>query len=969
MILRFSNGRHALRTISALLLILAGYTGRAQAVNPYGSVYQTRLDDTLAIYFTPENFGIRADGSTDVSDALQQAINRVQETVRYGVLFIPEGTYPISKTIYIWKGIRLIGYGKNRPEFVLKENSPGFQSGRGKYLFHFVSDRPRRSGSAIPDANAGTFYSGIRNIDISIGAGNPAAIAARFHIAQHSFLSHMDFRLSGGNTGIEDIGNEIEYCRFFGGDYAIRTGKTSPGWQALLIDNRFEGQHKSAIQTSEAGLMVVRSQFKQVPTAIEIAEGLSEQLWVSDSRFQSVSGPALVISNENNVRTQVNLENNVYLDVNTAVLFRESGKQIAPNQPRYRIKTFIHGRQYAGSVAGSVVKTTEQIEPLAADPPEALSDVPMLPPTASWVNIKTLGAKGDGVTDDTEAIIKAVAGHRTIYFPSGHYRVSKPIILTPETQLVGLHPSITQLVIHDSTAAYQGMGSPVPLLETPPGGENIVTGLGLNTSGVNPRAVAAKWMAGSRSMMNDVKFAGGHGTYDMQGREVPVYNDNRTADGQWFRKWDSQYWSLWITAGGGGTFKDLWTASPYAMAGMHISNTATEGRVYYLSSEHHVRNEITIDGISNWKFFGLQLEEESGEGPFCLPLDIRNSEQLLFANFFSYRVSRVTNPFPYAVRTEHARDIVFRGAHVYSWTKYAADNLLYDATAGQYIRPRELALATLPAQAAAAAEYPTHKVAHGFESIDGAAADANGNIYFVDYRWQRIYRFDTASGTTRLISNLAIAPVLLAFDSQDHLLVVTRYQRNQTAYERGDIQAIRMNPDDPENSIVRLEEKPATAIKTIGSLLYQTARHRNENETAHMAETAPESYFVAPDGKTVIANLPDLGQLHALKAFAPGDKIYSTSGPAGRTYVSDLQPDGTLTNTELFTEEGGADIAVDAAGNVYLASDGISVYSPEGRLIRTIETPERPTALVFGGKDHQTLYACARTALYEVPLP
>jgi hypothetical protein len=29
------------------------------------------------------------------------------------------------------------------------------------------------------------------NIDIEIGSGNPAAIAVRFHVAQHGLLSHM----------------------------------------------------------------------------------------------------------------------------------------------------------------------------------------------------------------------------------------------------------------------------------------------------------------------------------------------------------------------------------------------------------------------------------------------------------------------------------------------------------------------------------------------------------------------------------------------------------------------------------------------------------------------------------------------------------------------------------------------------------------------------------------------------------
>ena len=53
------------------------------------------------------------------------------------------------------------------------------------------------------------------------------------------------------------------------------------------------------------------------------------------------------------------------------------------------------------------------------------SDLPDLPPRDSWVNIRTLGAKGDGTTDDTEAFQKAIAEHRAIYLPSGS--TSSPI--------------------------------------------------------------------------------------------------------------------------------------------------------------------------------------------------------------------------------------------------------------------------------------------------------------------------------------------------------------------------------------------------------------------------------------------------------------------------------------------------------------------------------------------------------------
>lgn len=940
----------------------------------YTSIYTERPEDDLAVYFTSDSFAVAPDGSADVSDALQRAIDKVQATVRYGILFIPEGTYKISRTLYIWKGIRLIGYGKNRPVFVLKKNTPGFQEGEGKYLFHFCSDKPHRTGQ-IQDANSGTFYSGMRNIDIRIESNNQAAIAVRFYVAQHSFLSHINFYLEAGNIGIEDIGNEIEYCRFFGGAYAVKTIKTSPGWQSLIIDSYFEGQKAAAIRTQEAGLMGIRNYFNKVSCVVEINEGFPEELWISDSRFEDVKKPAIIISNINNPRTQVNLKNITCINVPDFVRFRESGNMISPAMKQYVVKTFSHGLQIDSSGGEAEIKTTQEIVPIGNIPSLVPSDVPLLPPMNTWVNLKSLGARGDGITDDTEVIENAIRDHAVIYMPGGHYRVTRPILLRKNTILIGMHPSLTQLVIRDSTRAYQGAGGPLPLLETPRGGTNIVTGIGLNTSGDNPRAVAAKWMSDAHSMMNDVRFTGGHGTYTLCGDPVPVYNDNRTADGIRYRKWDTQYWSLWITDGGGGTFKDIWTPSPYAAAGMRISNTDTEGRVYYMSSEHHVRSEIILDNISNWKFFGLQLEEESGEGPYCLPVSICHSNHLLFANLFTYRVSRITTPFPYAIRTEESNNIVFKGLHNYSWTKFPFENSLYNVSSNLEVRQREIAVLKITDEKPVLKinskarivlpEATLEKLADGFDCIDGATCDSQGNLFFVDSKLHHIYRWGTDDRLS-LIWDLPMNPVSLACDASDHLMAVTRFVQAPSVHARGIIDVVNFDPDNPEATITTLKEVPFDEIKSKVVIYYQTTRHRNENTLPQALTEKIETGFVSTDGTTVIPNTVDIGQTCSLKKAILGQIFYASTGPGLRTYACQIGDDNSVLSPVLFAETGATDVAVDSKGNVFIPADHIQVYNPEGKRIDTIEVPHRPTNILFGGEDHNTLFICAGSSLYRI---
>ncbi|MFX7242994.1 glycosyl hydrolase family 28-related protein, partial [Acinetobacter baumannii] len=83
---------------------------------------------------------------------------------------------------------------------------------------------------------------------------------------------------------------------------------------------------------------------------------------------------------------------------------------------------------------------------------------------SEWVNVRTLGAKGDNSTDDTAVLQKAIDSHRVVYLPAGFYKVSDTLRLRADTVLLGLHPSLTQIVLPDGTPAFQGVGAPKALV-------------------------------------------------------------------------------------------------------------------------------------------------------------------------------------------------------------------------------------------------------------------------------------------------------------------------------------------------------------------------------------------------------------------------------------------------------------------------------------------------------------------------
>ena len=71
----------------------------------------------------------KGDGVADDTAAVQAAIDAAGKPGG-GIVFLPAGRYRISRTLYMWPGVRLFGVGKRRPVIVLAPNTRGFVGSR-----------------------------------------------------------------------------------------------------------------------------------------------------------------------------------------------------------------------------------------------------------------------------------------------------------------------------------------------------------------------------------------------------------------------------------------------------------------------------------------------------------------------------------------------------------------------------------------------------------------------------------------------------------------------------------------------------------------------------------------------------------------------------------------------------------------------------------------------------------------------
>jgi len=964
----------------------------------------------------------KADGKTDDTDAIQSALDAASE--HGGVVFLPSGRYKISRSILIWPAVRLYGTGRTRPVLFLADNTPGFQKGVGSMVVFTGARRgviahndmgrvevtrvPFPPPTVVPfdpkvaDANPNTFYSALSNVDIEIGAGNPAATGVRFRVAQHSLLSNMDFKLGSGFAGLYQVGNVVHNLHFHGGRYGIVTEKTSPAWQFTAVDCTFDGQKSAAIREHEVDLTLVNVAIRDVPVGIDIDRGYGDSMFGKDVRFENVKQAAIVISNENNVFTQIGFANAVARNTPVFARFRDSGRTVNGKGSTYRVGSFSYGLKVPAAGQLGQFDTSAAIDSINSWPaPEPLA-IRDLPPVSQWANAHDLGVVGDGQADDAAALQRAIDSHRVVYLPLGAYKVSDTIHLGKNSVLIALHPALTQIVLADGTPGYQEVGPPKAVVQSAQGGDAIVSGVGLYTGGVNVRAVALMWMAGENSLVDDVKFELARDMSPASAMRFNKFNSNRWGAPDPAQRWDGQYPSLWVTNGGGGTFNGIWSPDTFASAGLYVSNTTTPGHVYEISVEHHVRNEIVLDHVANWEFLAPQTEEEFRESLNAVSFEIRDSHDILIANYHGYRVTRTVGPFPAAARLYGAHDIHFRNVHVNGesgiatcdgddcttflrLTKYPYENSIQDMTSGLEVREREFArLDFTGAPQPAVAPSAVRKIAGGFEGLGGGVLDSHGTLYFVDRILPRVFSWTQAQGL-KTVSSAPLDPVNLAVDRSDNLLVLS------SAGNQGSVYSLK-----PDGTITSIQAEPAgthpDAAVALPVIWWVNGEFKDQYDAATdqfptLAElfqrdvsvpqtreySSPDGSVVLPAYRVIHQGTPDYRGFrfsHTLDTYGfaiakPGSHIYVSSGAEGRTYGATVGPNGTLKDLSLFAERGGESVATDSAGRVYVANGQVFVYGPNKEQLKVIDVPERPLQLLVSG---QTLFILSHHCVYSVAI-
>lgn len=248
-------------------------------------------------------------------------------------------------------------------------------------------------------------------------------------------------------------------------------------------------------------------------------------------------------------------------------------------------------------------------------------------------------------------------------------------------------------------------------------------------------------------------------------------------------------------------------------------------------------------------------------------------------------------------------------------------------------------------------------VSGSYQFTEGPIAASDGSVYFSDVNTGRIYKWNLDGSVNLFVEGLN-APNGLAFDSAGNLIVCEGGNGRLISIS---MQGLVTVVADQYNG-VRFNEPNDLWVDGKGGIYFTDPAYNSA-----VSQDGEDVYYVTPDRGQVIRVIDNLVKPNGLVGTADETKLYLADWGAGATYSYQINADGTLSNAQLFVQNGSDGMTLDPSGNVYLTTtNAIKIYDPTGNLAKEIPTAENPTNLEWAGADKTTLFITARTAVYTV---
>lgn len=258
-----------------------------------------------------------------------------------------------------------------------------------------------------------------------------------------------------------------------------------------------------------------------------------------------------------------------------------------------------------------------------------------------------------------------------------------------------------------------------------------------------------------------------------------------------------------------------------------------------------------------------------------------------------------------------------------------------------------------------------HLISSEFSFTEGPAADHAGNIYFTDQPNDKIMKWSIDGSVSTFMEGAGRSNglyvdhsgnLIACADENNQLWKIDRNKKVEVLLK--DFEGKRLNgPND-------------LWIDPKGNIYFTDPYYKRDYWKHNVKEIDQQRvYFFNLVQHKVMIVANDLLQPNGIIGTRDGKKLYVTDINDKKTYVYQINSDGSLANKKLFCSLGSDGMTIDCKGNVYLTGRGVTVFNKNGIQIAQIPINEPWTANVtFGGKKRKTLFITASKSIYSLDM-
>lgn len=250
-----------------------------------------------------------------------------------------------------------------------------------------------------------------------------------------------------------------------------------------------------------------------------------------------------------------------------------------------------------------------------------------------------------------------------------------------------------------------------------------------------------------------------------------------------------------------------------------------------------------------------------------------------------------------------------------------------------------------------------------FKFTEGPAANKKGEVFFTDQPNDKIWKYDLDGKLSVFMDKTGRSNgtyfdkkwnLITCADEKNELWCIS--PKGKVTVLLSDFEGKRLNgPNDlwihPNGDIYFTDpyyQRPwweRKASELDGQKVYYLPKGKKEARVVDAKLKQPNGIIGTPDGKYLyVADIVDR-----------------------KTYRYTIDKDGSLSNRQLFVEQGSDGMTIDNQGNVYLTGNGVTVYNADGKKIEQIAV-KGTTNVTFSGKDRSTLFITARESVYTLEM-